>query len=158
MMMGDDMPEPILKITRRRLPHWTLPGSTYYVTFCVADGTLSAEERRIVLTHVKEGHGRYYDLAAATVMPDHVHLILKPLGGYDLPRIVKGIKGVTARLVNARRGAKGRLWQEDCWDRILRDTTEFDQKLQYMYDNAVKARLAAEGGDYDYWYFNPDFA
>ncbi len=50
---GDAMQEPILAITRRRLPHWTLPGSTYYVTFHLAVGELSPDERRIVLGHVR---------------------------------------------------------------------------------------------------------
>ena len=88
------MPEPRLTITRRHLPHWSLPGSTYYVTFRLAAGELLPEQRRIVLEHVKAGHGRFYELAAATVMPDHVHLLFKPLGGFDLSRIMKGIKGV----------------------------------------------------------------
>ena len=46
-----------------------------------------------MLEHVKSGHGKFYELAAATVMPDHVHLILKPSGRFTPSRILKGIKG-----------------------------------------------------------------
>ena len=151
------MNEPRLTITRRHLPHWTLRGSTYYVTFHLAAGELSAEQRRLVLTHVKSGHGRFYDLAAAVVMPDHVHVILKPRSDFTLSNILKGIKGVAARLLNQQRNTCGRVWQEESWDRILRSADEFDEKLQYMYENPVRAGLVDDGSAYDGWYCNPDF-
>jgi len=151
------MLEPQLNITRRHLPHWTFPGSTYYVTFNLASGELSAVERQIVLEHVKSGHGRFYDLAAATVMPDHVHIIFKPLAQFDPSLIMKGIKGVSARLLNLHRNAVGCVWQEESWDHILRSVEEFDEKLQYMYNNPIKAGLVADGDLYNGWYFNPDF-
>ena len=151
------MREPLLKITQRRLPHWTLPGSTYYVTFHLAVGELFVVERKIILDHLKSGTGRFYNLAAVTVMPDHVHLIIKPLCDYDLSQIMKGIKGVSARLLNKHRNTKGSVWQEESWDRVLRDVDEFEEKLQYMYDNPVKAGLVTDGDAYDGWYINPDF-
>jgi putative transposase len=152
------MQPPRFLATRRHLPHWTLPGSTYYVTFHLADGKLTAAERRIVLDHVTSGHGRFYALAAASVMPDHVHVILKPQSGVSPSRIMKGIKGVSARLLNLQRKTTGRVWQEESWDRIIRAAAEYDEKLQYMYDNPVKAGLIADGDAYDGWFFNPDFA
>lgn len=152
------MDEPVLTFTRRRLPHWILPGSTYFVTFRLATGSLAAEERQLVLEHVKTGHGRFYNLAAVVVMPDHVHVLLKPLEGFARWRIVKGIKGVTARLLNQRRSTSGRIWQAESWDRIVRDAAEFEEKLEYMHDNPVKAGLVIEGSAYDGWYFNPEFA
>jgi REP element-mobilizing transposase RayT len=147
-----------LTTTRRHLPHWTLPGSTYYVTFHLAAGELSVEERHTVLEHVKSGHGRFYDLAAAVVMPDHVHAIFKPLESFTPSQILKGIKGVTARLLNERRNRRGQLWQGESWDRVLRDPAEFDEKLQYMYDNPTRAGLTRDGSEYDAWHCNPDFA
>jgi REP element-mobilizing transposase RayT len=151
------MQEAELRIKHRRLPHWTLDGSTYFVTFRVAGDFFTSVERRTVLDHIRSGHGKFYDLAAAMVMPDHAHLILKPKGEFDLSRIMKGIKGVSARRVNALRETTGNVWQDESWDRILRDTAEFEEKLQYMIDNPVKAGLATEGKDYDGWYFNSEF-
>ena len=100
----------------------------------------------------------FYDLAAVMVMPDHSHLILKPRSEYGLSRIMKGIKGVSARRVNEIRGTAGSVWHDESWDRILRDVSEFEEKLQYVIDNPVKAGLAASGEAYDGWYFNPEFA
>ena len=47
---GNQQPE--LKIRRRRLPHWTLEGSVYFVTFRTLSRTLSAPERLPVLDHI----------------------------------------------------------------------------------------------------------
>jgi len=92
------------------------------------------------------------------IMPDHAHLILKPRGGLILSRIMKGIKGVSARRLNELRGTTGGVWQDESWDRILRDAAEFEEKLQYMIDNPVKLGLVNDGMEYDGWYFNPEFA
>ncbi len=91
-------------------------------------------------------------------MPDHVHLLLKPLATFDLVRVMMGIKGASARLLNKHRKTTGRVWQQESWDRIIRDVAEFDEKLQYMYDNPVKAGLVVDGSTYEGWFINPDFA
>jgi putative transposase len=152
------MSGPELNIRRRRLPHWTLDGSTYFVTFRLKSGQLSSAEIRLVLGHIRAGADRFYQLAAAVVMPDHVHLLLKPLPGFTLSRIMKGTKGVSAYLVNKHRGARGSLWQDESWDRIVRDEHEFDEKLNYMLNNPVAAGLCEDGWCYEGWFFNADFA
>jgi YbgC/YbaW family acyl-CoA thioester hydrolase len=151
------MAEPQLRIRRRNLPHWCLDGSIYFITFRAASQVLSIDERRLVLQHIKGGHEKFYYLAATVVMPDHVHLLLIPKEPYSLSRIMKGIKGVTARKINLARGTAGKIWQDECWDRIVRDDKEFEEKLQYMADNPVKAGLATSIEEYDSWYCNLGF-
>ena len=147
---------PELQITRRNLPHWTMEGSTYYLTFRLRDDArhLEQADRQVVLSHLKSGDKVYYDLIAAVVMPDHAHALLRPRKGMELSRIMKGIKGVSARLVNQARRCHGPLWQDESWDRIVRDPDELDEKLQYMLDNPVRKGLVSDGWDYDGWYVN----
>ena len=153
-------PEPAgeadVRIRRRNLPHWTLSGSTYYVTFRLRSDVTPFDkaDRARVLSHLRSGDSTYYDLIAGIVMPDHVHALLRPKEGVELPRILKGMKGVSARIVNEARGRRGELWQDESWDRIVRDQKELDEKLQYMLDNPVRAGLVSDGGDYDAWYVN----
>jgi putative transposase len=151
------MPETPRRLTRRNLPHWTVDGSTYFVTFRVASGVLSEAEQSIVLEHIAAGHQKYYRLAAALIMPDHAHLLIHPLPEFHLSRIMKGIKGVSARLVNQHRGTSGQLWQDESWDRIVRNGREFDEKLSYMADNPRKAELASSADGYVGWYRSEDF-
>jgi putative transposase len=145
---GQAQMEPDLIKTRRRLPHWELAGSTYFLTFRVGSGELTMPERLAVLDHVSEGNARFYELFAVVVMPDHSHALLKPTAGYDLKRIWKGIKGTSARKANALRGSTGTVWQEESFDRIVRDAAEFDEKLHYIIHNPEKAGLVKDPWDY----------
>ena len=149
-------PDDAVRIQRRNLPHWTLRGGTYYVTFRLHRDVkpLDPTERALVLSHLRDGDGKFYDLFAAVVMPDHVHCVLRPREGIELARIMKGTKGVSARLVNEARGARGTLWQDESWDRIVRDQNELEEKVRYMLDNPVRKGLVADGWDYDGWYVN----
>ena len=149
------MSEPRLKITHRNLPHWTIEGGVYFVTFRVAKNILVDAERYIVLDHLNGGHGQFYHLLAAVVMPDHVHFLFKPTPPYELSRIMKGIKGVSSRKINERRCTSGRIWQEESWDRIVRDAEELQEKLVYMANNPVKAGLVGSPEEYPYWSCNP---
>jgi len=82
-------------------------------------------------------------------MPDHGHALLRPLGKYELSQVTKGIKGVSARLLNQHWGRSGTVWQNESFDRIIRDQTEFEEKLQYMLDNPVKRGLVDDGWNWD---------
>ena len=86
-------------------------------------------------------------------MPDHVHIILKPNDGISFSRIMKGIKGVSARLVNKHRGKTGTVWLDESYDRIVRDQDEMDEKLRYMFENPIRAGLVEYPEDYTGWYF-----
>ena len=143
--------------SRRRLPHWKQAGSLYFVTFRTAGLRLSDVARDIVLSACLNSHGRTIDLHAVVVMPDHVHLILQPLivakgtsGSapdapvYDLGRIAHSIKSFSAHEINRRLGRKGKVWQSERWDRIVRDEKEYREKLEYMLNNPVKNGLVAD--------------
>ncbi|HWP92860.1 MAG TPA: type ISP restriction/modification enzyme [Thermodesulfobacteriota bacterium] len=153
-----------IKITRRHLPHWRLKGATYFITFRTAQGELSVEEQKLVLNHIVDGNEKFYTLIAAIVMPDHVHILLTPREEYDLSRIMKGIKGVSARRINLKRTDKnvyptkketsGSIWQDESFDRIIRDQNELNEKLDYMLNNPVKSGLTESPWDYHGWYFN----
>ena len=138
------------------MPHWSLDGSIYFVTFCAKETVLTEDEQAIVLKHIKEGDGQYYDCYAAIVMPDHVHLLLQPMEGITLSRIMHGIKGVSAHKINQYRNTKGSIWQEESYDRIVRDGNEFDNKLNYMYNNPIKKGLIEEPEIYIGWWCNEE--
>ncbi len=147
-MDDGDNQDGVLQYRRRNLPHWELPGSTYFITFRLREAHLSAKDIVSVLGCIKEGDGVYYDLFAATVMPTHVHVVLRPIAGVSLARVTKGIKGVAAKEVNARRGTRGALWQDESYDRIMRDDKEMAEKIEYIFNNAVRRGLCEDGWDY----------
>jgi REP element-mobilizing transposase RayT len=143
-----------LKITRRHLPHWSLNGSIYFVTFRSKVPPFEENERKIILDHIKAGDGKFYSCYAAVVMPDHVHLLIQPFDSYTLSRVMSGIKGVSAYKINRHRRAKGTVWQHESYDRIVRDAQEFDEKLNYMYNNPLKTGLTDDPSTYVGWFYN----
>lgn len=141
-----------IKIRRRNLPHWELEGATYFVTFQLKEGQLSAGEIAVVLEHIKQGDPAFYTLFAATILLDHVHVLLQPKDGVSLPRITKGMKGVSARLVNEGRGRRGPLWRDESYDHIIRDEREMEKTIEYIFNNAPNDGLCEDGWEYPGFY------
>ena len=155
------MPEELL-VTRRNLPHWELGGSTYFITYRCAEGvTLGEAARSIVLDNWRHWHGKRYLLHATVVMPDHVHALITPKsdskgGWYSLKDILHTNKSYTAHEVNKVQDRDGSIWQDERFDRIVRDADEFLEKWAYMADNPVKAGLVQSSEAYRWLYQNPD--
>ena len=147
-----------LKISNRHLPHWELAGSYYYITFRTRRGALSDKEQGLLKGLIIAGHKKYYQLVACIVMPDHVHMVLCPNDGVELSRVLKGIKGKSARAINRERGSSGTIWQSESFDRIIRDDSELLEKLNYILDNPVRAGLTTDPWQYEGWFFNFDLA
>ena len=139
-----------LNKSRRRLPHWEQDGATYFVTFRLLQGELTDSECRIVLEHLIKGDGVFYRLIASVVMPDHCHLLIRPKPGHELSRVMKGIKGVSARLINGSRRTSGSIWQDESHDRIMRDEDEAIEKAQYILDNPRRAGMVEDPLDYPF--------
>ncbi len=150
-----DKPNPLptgVSYTRRHLPHWDVGVASYFLTFRVQKGELKPAERQVVFDHILRGHNRFYTLFAGVVMPDHAHMLIQPMNGYSVARIAKGTKGVSAQLVNELRGTVGQLWQDETFDRVVRDREEFEGKLRYVTMNPVKRELVKEPSEYPYLY------
>ena len=88
---------------RRKLPHHQKAGRALFITFRKNNReAFSPAARDAVLQHCLYDHGTRYELYAAIVMPEHVHMLLTPLRDekgwpYGLPSILKRLKGTSAR-------------------------------------------------------------
>ncbi|MCF8411951.1 MAG: transposase [Melioribacteraceae bacterium] len=98
-------------------------------------------------------HGKEYFLICFCIMPNHVHLIFELLAGNNgISNIMKGIKGVTARKCNLELNRRGKFWQEESYDRLIRDDFELYFVVRYVLLNPVKARLADNWSEWGYSY------
>ena len=138
------MAEDLVKY-RRRMPHWRLVGSVYFVTWRLAPSQekLNEEECRVIMSALRHFDGSRYELYACVVMDDHVHALVKPLEDYRLQKLVHSWKSLTAHKL--RRDSSRRLWQEEYFDRIVRDEKEFLDKAQYILNNPLKRWPEMEG-------------
>ena len=151
-----------LHFTRRHLPHFQIGGSWYFITFRSKTGILPAEARTLAAQAIIFANGKKYALSTATVMPDHVHILLNPAEKengifYPLGQITKSIKGYSARTINKLSGSSGAVWQRESFDRIVRNEDEWREKYEYIRNNAVKAGLCEKPEDYPWLLDGDDF-
>jgi REP element-mobilizing transposase RayT len=144
---------------RRQLPHLQCDDKPHFVTFCTEHRrTLAERVRSIVLQCCLHDNGTKFDLKVAVVMPDHVHMIFTPLVDceglevFSLARIMDSIKGASAHKVNKALGCKGRVWQAESFDHVLRLSESLDSKIQYVLENPVRRGLARDGNDYPWFW------
>jgi REP element-mobilizing transposase RayT len=139
---GDKIPQAIedFHSYQRRLPHWRLSGSVYWVTWRVhpSRNDLSASARQTVFDGLLYFDGQRYKVHGLVVMNDHVHLIVEPMPGWELQKLVKSWKSYTARSINKAEGSTGPLWQDEYLDRIIRNEEEYYEKLNYLLNNPRK--------------------
>jgi REP element-mobilizing transposase RayT len=94
-------------------------------------------------------HGVDYDLGDWVVMPNHVHVLLQPLGGISLDAIMKPIKGVSARNINHLLGRSGALWMEESFTHIIRSLEQLKKFQHYIQNNPLKTKLPASDFSYE---------
>jgi len=100
---------------------------------------------KTVETRLRKFDGERYQLGAFVIMPNHVHLAVRPFDGFELDGITKGWKGVSAREINhlmARKtAARHTMWQDESHDTIIRDESHLFRVVQYIGNNPAKAKL-----------------
>ena len=101
--------------------------------------------------------GRFYDLLAFCIMPNHVHLVLTPLSDedghpYALSKIMQSLKGYTARVCNRILGRQGGFWQHESYDHWVRDEAECERIIRYVVANPVRAGLVDHWRDWPWTY------
>ena len=82
-----------------------------------------------------------YFISCWVVMPNHCHLVIRPVDGHKLETILQSIKGLVARQINAACGRTGAIWQAESYDRIIRDEEHLYRVIQYIGRNPAQAGL-----------------
>jgi hypothetical protein len=93
-------------------------------------------------------------LAAWVVMPNHFHARVE-LWTITLGELLKAWKSVSANAVNRVLGRSGQLWQDDYWDRYIRDEEHFGKARRYIESNPVKAGLVPAAAAWPWSSANP---
>ncbi len=83
-----------------------------------------------------------YLVDAYVVMPNHVHVLFKPLGKNSLAEILHSWKSFTAQALNREMNRAGALWMHESFDTIVRDAEHLRACREYIAQNPGKARLS----------------
>ena len=107
-------------------PHWL---EAPQIAACVEETLIEAER----------GWG-LCRLSAWVVMPNHVHVLLYPLE--ELAHVLLVLKSASARRANRLLARTGqRFWQDESFDRWVRDSHERHRVIRYIEWNPVAAGL-----------------
>ncbi|MEI7645112.1 MAG: DUF1156 domain-containing protein [Chloroflexales bacterium] len=87
--------------------------------------------------------GTRYQLHEWVIMPNHVHVLMTPLYENSLSSILHSWKSFTAKQANRILGRTGAFWQEDYFDRVIRNERHWDAAVAYVRENPVKVGLCA---------------
>ena len=105
------------------------------------------------LLHETTGHA--VAIAAAVLMPDHLHVIARP-EDLDLVAWVARFKSLSTRAAWAE-GHHGTLWQRRFHDRALRQP-EVTVAIDYVLRNASTAGLVEHDADWPHRWVSPDLS
>ena len=76
-----------------------------------------------------------YDLIEWIIMPNHVHVLIRPFEGESLYKIVQSWKSYTAKKANIILNRKGKFWMENYYDRYIRNEQHFFKVIRYIQNN-----------------------
>ncbi|NQV19403.1 MAG: transposase [Armatimonadetes bacterium] len=113
------------------------------------------EVAKIIEENLHHWNGKRYLLFAYCIMPNHVHIMLKPLktgnNVYEsLTKIMFGIKSYTANECNKVLRRSGQFWHHESYDHFVRDAEELGREIDYIAKNPVKAGLVSNWQDWRY--------
>ena len=93
-------------------------------------------------------------------MPDHVHLILTPFadknGSFTIPQIMHAIKSESAHRINKALERRGKVWQEESFDHVLRGDESVARKIAYVLENPFRAGLVKSSAEYRWVWRRPE--
>jgi REP element-mobilizing transposase RayT len=144
-----------MQFYRRNLPHLQRDFKPHFITFVTKRRWVLPDwAREVALSSCCHDHRKRYELYAAVVMPEHVHVILTPLIDerrhqiFSLIEIMRGIKGASGRKIGQRIARSGAVWQEESFEPVLRSSEGLDAKVEYVLQNPVRRGLVEDWRQY----------
>jgi len=105
-----------------------------------------ADTLRFMFDFLIEQQADLYALVCFAIMPNHIHLLMKPKE--RLATVMQKIKGKSAREINKRLNRSGKFWAKDYYDKGIRDERHFRVVYEYIRNNPLKLveRMGAPEG------------
>ncbi|HUG20560.1 MAG TPA: transposase [Planctomycetaceae bacterium] len=100
-----------------------------------------ADELKERLFHFQEDR---YLISCWAIMPNHCHLVIRPFDDEPLEDLVGAMKRHSARRINRELSLNGAVWEQEFYDRIIRDEEHLWRVIQYIGRNPRKSGLQHE--------------
>lgn len=139
-------------------------GHSYFLTInTYARNPILIENINLLRQSFKVSKLNYdYEIQAIVILPDHIHMIINLENASLYPKIIRSIKQYFSKHCHAKyyehleqstsRYHEGYLpvWQKRYYEHTLRNEKDFQQTLQYMYENPQKHGWIENAKDWRY--------
>lgn len=120
------------------------------------------EVAQVIVEALQYRDGKVYELLAYCVMPNHVHLVVtfgqdEKLQPANLPKVLHSLKRYTSGEINCLLNRQGALWQDESYDRVVRDDRELIRIIRYIAHNPVKAGFVTHWEEWQWTFVHPDY-
>lgn len=109
------------------------------------------EIRALVEENLRHFDGDRYILDEFVLMPNHVHVIVKPLGDYKLSHILHSWKSYTSKQIIKQTGAPAPIWMNESFDHIVRSWEQLQHFRTYIRNNPKTGNLKSDRGGSPLW-------
>ncbi len=89
----------------------------------------------IVEEALEHFNGERYQIDHWVIMPNHVHVIVKPINNWTLSKITHSWKSFTANEINKVLERDGQLWMHESFDHIVRSPEQLQRLRKYIAEN-----------------------
>jgi REP element-mobilizing transposase RayT len=141
---------PIRKTSRMRFGRVSSPGASYFITVCTKDRapvlTQDVNGRTIIDTIQLLHDSGDLTPHAATVMPDHVHLLLTLGSRLRLGQVMGKLK-----TLSRKQGETTWRWLDDGFEHQLRDMESMEDYGFYIFMNPYRAGLCPLTARWPWW-------
>jgi putative transposase len=148
-----------------KLKHFDSTGTARFITFICyrREPSLVDEKAKGILAHyIDQTRQKYkFRILGYVFMPDHVHLVIHPIDGTPIGKVIREIKSLSARewfkdKLFESPEAKRVFWQKRCYDHNCRTTVDTREKITYCHNNPVLRNLVDEPAKWEWsscnWY------
>ena len=116
-----------------------------------------AKVAQVIADSLHHRDDRVYELLAYCIMPNHVHVVFKPLPDtknniLSVTTIMQSLKGYTAFTANRLLNRRAQFWQRESYDHWVRDEKELLRIIRYVISNPVKAGLTHHWQEWPWTY------
>ncbi len=102
--------------------------------------------------------GKKYELICYCIMPNHIHLVFELINkNKAVGDIVGSFKKFIARRANKFLKRKGKFWQSESFDRLVRDEAELYFTIQYVLMNPVNSGLVNNWNEWPGTFCKPEY-
>ena len=133
--------------------------------------TIVTSKRRKILVNnidllkisIKKSIDNYkYELYAICVLPDHIHMLIKPYDISDYPKIIKQIKTYFSKNIDKNdindyelrkssiKKHEQDIWQRRYWEHTIRNDEDLYRHTDYIHYNPIKHGYVKNVADWQY--------